>query len=216
MWSVDVCCEGRRFQHLQVESYALRIVIESGSVNLTAYNLESDWLNLNGTQSIPGVDSDLQHRVATRHSASHQPREAPCPRQGSRQFRPRQTAHTSRISWTATPGEDCDVLQMAEVPSASSVRERSPRHYVLDQPTQPHAPPTCHDWRLFRAHQPRPATLSSPQPALTSTDAPSHLCEVAGRRRTDLGKVANRDTSPQKRQACADGEAFASPVASRT
>ena len=59
--SVDVRGEGRRFRRLQVESYALRIVIESGSVNLTAYNLESDWLNLGGSQSIPEVYSDLRH-----------------------------------------------------------------------------------------------------------------------------------------------------------
>jgi len=61
LWSVDVCCEGQRFRRLQVESYALRIVIESGSVNLAAYNLESDWLNLGGSQSIPEVYSDLRH-----------------------------------------------------------------------------------------------------------------------------------------------------------
>ena len=64
--SVDVRGEGRRFRRLQVESYALRIVIESGSVNLTAYNLESDWLNLGGSQSIPEVYSDLRHRPAMR------------------------------------------------------------------------------------------------------------------------------------------------------
>jgi len=69
--SVDVRGEGRRFRRLQVESYALRIVIESGSVNLTAYNLESDWLNPGGPQSIPRADSDLQHRPAMR--TQHEP-----------------------------------------------------------------------------------------------------------------------------------------------
>ena len=121
LWSVDVCCEGRRFRRLQVESYALRIVIESGSVNLTAYNLESDWLNLGGSQSIPGADSDLQHKPAYGRSASHQPRKAPRQRPGDGRFRPRQTAHPSRVPGTAILGEDCDFLQMTEVPPASSV-----------------------------------------------------------------------------------------------
>lgn len=61
------------------------------------------------------------------HSASRLPREAPWPRQGAERFRLRQTAHSSRTPGTAMPDEDCDFLQIAEVPPASSVGERSPR-----------------------------------------------------------------------------------------
>jgi len=52
-----------------------------------APNLESDWLNLDGPQPIPRADSDLRHR----RRASHQPREAPWPRQGGGRFRLRQS-----------------------------------------------------------------------------------------------------------------------------
>ena len=61
------------------------------------------------------------------HSASRLPREAPWPRQGAERFRLRQTAHSNRTPGTAMPDEDCDFLQMTEVPPASSVGERSPR-----------------------------------------------------------------------------------------
>ena len=123
-------------------------------------------------------------------------------------------AHPSRIPGTAIPGEDCDFLQMTEVPPASSVGERSPRRestFSISPPSPAHCR-KCHDWRLFRVDQPRPATLLSPQPAPTSTDAPKSPLRGCRLMPYRPRIVANRDTSQQKRQACADVAAFTSPA----
>ena len=105
---------------------------------------------------------------------------------------------------------------MTEVPPASSVGEqRSPRRestFSISPPSPTHCR-KCHDWRLFRVDQPRPATLLSPQPAPTSTDAPKSPLRGCRLMPYHPRIVANRDTSQQKRQACADVAAFTSPVA---
>jgi len=122
----------------------------------------------------------------------------------------------SRTPGTAIPGEGCDFLQMTEVPPTSSVGEHSPRQYVLDQSTQPHTLPKVSRLATFQS---QPASSrhapTSPQPGLTSTDAPKS--PLRGCRPMPYGSriVADRDTSQQKRRTCADGEAFTSPVASR-
>ena len=172
--SVDVRGEGRRFRRLQVESYALRIVIESGSVNLTAYNLESDWLNLGGSQSIPGADSDLQHRAAMQTQRKPPTLWHNRPRPGDGRFRPRQSGASQPHTGTAIRAEDCTFPQMTEAPPESSVGQRSPRRestFSISPPSPTHhrsvtigdfSEPTS----LAPPHSP------SPQPALTSTDAP--------------------------------------------
>ena len=146
-------------------------------------------------------------------SASHRPRTAPCPQQGNGRFRRRQTAHPSRVPGTAIPGEDCDFLQMTEVPPASSVNAVLVAK-VRSRSVHP-APHAAEVSRLATFQSPPASTRHTPLPT-TSPDQhrrSKSLCEVAGRCRTDPGKVANRDTSPQKRQACADVSAFTSPVA---
>ena len=175
--SCDVRGEGRRFRHLRVESYALRIVIESGSVNLTAYNLESDWLNPGGSQSIPGVDSDLRHRPAPRTKREPSPTYSTLSTAGQRTV---QAAHPSRVPGTAISDEDCDFLQMTEVPPASSVGERSPRRESTFSISPP-SPTRRRSVTIGDFSEPTsldPPHSPSPQPVLTSTDAPRHSARL--------------------------------------
>ena len=103
---------------------------------------------------------------------------------------------------TAIRAEDCAFPQMTEAPPESSVGERSPRQYVLDQSTQPHAPPKCHDWRLFRAHRPRPATLPLPatspdqhrRPQVTSARLPVYA--VPAPEKSPIVTPARRSNRP--------------------
>ena len=112
------------------------------------------------------------------------------------------------------PDEDCDFLQMTEVPPASSVGERSPRR----ESTFSISPPSpTHHRRVTIGDFSEPTSLApphspSPQPALTSTDAPKSPLRGCRLMPHHPRIVANRDTSQQKRQACADAEAFGSPV----
>ena len=121
-------------------------------------------------------DTDRRHGL----SASHRPRTAPCPQQGNGRFRRRQTAHPSRVPGTAIRAEDCAFPQMTEAPPESSGGERSPRRestFSISPPSPTHhrsvtigdfSEPTS----LAPPHSP------SPQPALTSTDAPRHSARL--------------------------------------
>ena len=72
------------------------------------------------------------------------------------------------------PDEDCDFLQMTEAPPESSVGERSPRR----ESTFSISPPSpTHHRRVTIGDFSEPTSLApphypSPQPVLTSTDAP--------------------------------------------
>ena len=145
LWSVDVRGEGRKFRRLQVESYALRIVIESGSVNLTAYNLESDWLNLDGPRSIPGADSDLRHG----RGASRRPRTVPAA-----------SERCTPAARTVIPGEDCAFLQMTEVPPKSSANAVLVSTFSISP--QPHTLPKVTRLATFQSRPPSPVTPLPP------------------------------------------------------
>ena len=145
------------------------------------------------------------------HSARHLPGEAPWPRQRGGRFRLRQTAHSNRIPGTSMPDEDCDFLQMAEVPPASSVNAVLVSTFSISPPSPAHRR-KCHDWRLFRVDQPRPATLPLPTTSPDQPQRPHPPQQESQQMPYGPRIVANRDTSPQKRQACTDVEAFASPA----
>ena len=101
-------------RRLQVESYALRIVVELGSVNSMAPNLESDWLNLGAGRSIPQTAGDLRH---ARCIASNTRRGASAP--GGRASGSSDGKTALRLSPPHVPAhipscqhiEDCDLLR---------------------------------------------------------------------------------------------------------
>ena len=176
---------------------------------MTACNLESDWLNLGGLRSIPRVDSDLRHDAAAR-TAAHVKHPLTAGWRTIPATSERRTPAVCRgLRYPARTVLSCRRLRSHPRvlrTQSSSVRSRSAR-------PSPRTAESVTIGDFSESTSLDPPHSPSPQPALTSADAPRHLCEVAGRCRTGPGKAANRDTSPQKRQACADVAAAISPAA---
>ena len=131
-------------RRLQVESYALRIVVESGSVNSMAPNLESDWLNLGAGRSIPQTAGDLRH---ARCMASNTRRGASAP--GGRASGSSDGKTALRLSPPHVPAhipsrqyiEDCDLLRGRRFRSTT---KRSPHDENTSSSTAFTPPPsTC-------------------------------------------------------------------------
>lgn len=82
---------------VEVEWYALRIVVERGAVNFAPRNLESDGLNLCRGRSIPGLASDLRHAT---WGASSRPSRRPPVRAASahRELRCLSRSHRPHLS----------------------------------------------------------------------------------------------------------------------
>lgn len=131
-------------RRLQVESYVLRIVIESGSVNSMAPNLESDRLNLEAGRSIPQTAGDLRH---ARCIASNTRRGASAP--GGRASGSSDGKTALRLSPPHVPAhipsrqyiEDCDLLRGRRFRSTT---KRSPHDENTSSSTAFTPPPsTC-------------------------------------------------------------------------